>query len=177
MSAHCRFGLLVALGLLAGCATHVRVLPKSTVLPGRHEMVQIARQPWWLDEPTYRDLVQGHHLERLFRQNPDDAIQMLNEEVAGIANHEDVLAVISLTARYGKAIERRQPEKAASLYLAAATLAYRNLTTDAGSSASSPSNSPLLRAYNQVICPHAAWHFLKRHYEAQSRLIVCSEER
>jgi pimeloyl-ACP methyl ester carboxylesterase len=89
-------------------------------------------------------------LETLIRKNPDLALQKLKVAVAGNAKHDEIAALAALTVRYGRELERTQPEKAAELYLTAATLAYQNFANKVESSATNLSNSLSVQAYNQA---------------------------
>src|SRR5437773_65506 len=152
MSARRHLGLLFALGFLAGCATHVQVIPNSpsSASPGKHESFQVARQPWWRGDPLQSELLRRHKLQKLIRKNPDLALQKLNEAVAINSKIDEVAAAAGSTLRYGHELERTQPEKAVSLYLTAAVRAYQAFTCGAETSSTNPPNSRIVQEYNHA---------------------------
>jgi len=150
MNAQWRLSLLVALALLAGCATHVRVVPRTASSPAKHISPPVARQVWWQKDSLESTVVRRHKLATMIRTDAELALLTLHEAVARDAKRDELLATAGLTVRYAGEIERTHPAKATSWYLMAAALAYRNLAAEFESSATNAPTSPMVQSYNQA---------------------------
>lgn len=148
-----RFGtlvrVLIVIGLFAGCARRVAVLPeRKSPLPLRHQASQDFRTAWWSEDADESALVRHYQLERLIGRDPDAALLRLRESIPD-GQKEETIALARLMNRCGDQFGRSQPQKSVNRYLGAATLLYPELQDAAGTT--NLAGLQIIRAYNDAV--------------------------
>ena len=145
----CLVGIAI-LAFLSGCATRVGVVPANQSHPAAHPAMSQVALPWWYD-PLDREIIRRHNLQARLRRNPDRALLELQAIVSRCPEMGEVATLADWNCRYGRKLERTQPQKALGLYLNAAALAYERIANWNTLSSTNAWNTRMVQSYNQAI--------------------------